>query len=200
MADAQAQKTRSRLPVTSLKRGPTSLLPLPPPDKGGSQVSPRHVPGGSALTCAWDTASSRFPEAGGQDALLASAPRSQDPLLNTPPSIRSPYPGRRAASRGGSSDRGFLIQAPPGPRVPVPPHSALCPAGTGWLPSLHAGSRARLRGPSSAPSARPERGHGRASERARGPHFLVCRLQLKVEASVQEEESAKSTLAAFQTL
>lgn len=59
---------------------------------------------------------------------------------------------------------------------------------------------AQLRVPRSAPSAGPTVGHGPAPERARGLHFLVFLLQLKVEASDQEGEGAKPTLAACQML
>lgn len=46
-------------------------------------MSPRDL-GERALTCVWDTASSTFTEAGGQETFSASVAHSQDPLLNHP--------------------------------------------------------------------------------------------------------------------
>lgn len=62
---------------------PTFLLQLPHPDEEGLQEGPRDL-GEKVLTRGWDTASSRFTESGSQNAFSASAPRSQDTLLNTP--------------------------------------------------------------------------------------------------------------------
>lgn len=56
----------------------TFLLPFTPPEKGALKMSLRHV-AEKTLTYAWDTANSRFTEAGAQGTHVASALCSQEP-------------------------------------------------------------------------------------------------------------------------